>query len=136
MELVDLIKEADIDALTYCVLVAGLTITMKDKDIDRNEMDLIYNIGGGDLSRDERLIKYIARTDIKHIAGDFAEILNANGAKCVLANMMDFAMADGDVNEQERQMLETFAHKMEIDPEELTPMIQTIMGKNFYKIKV
>lgn len=75
-------------------------------------------------------LDYCRRIPTSQFIGDCRTLLNAEQKLCMLLNMWDAAMVDGEVGEEELAILEEFRAGFEISTPALAPHVESLTLKN------
>ena len=66
----------------------------------------------------------------RRIMAAAAPILRPEQRLCIILNMIDSAMADGEAEPQEQQLIMQFAQAFGLTENDLTPHFRTLVAKN------
>lgn len=78
----------------------------------------------------DRALDYCRRTPTTEFIPACVALLDAAQRLCLLLNMVDAAMADGRIADEERELLANFQDAFGITDEALAPHLQTLSCKN------
>ncbi len=78
----------------------------------------------------QRGLNYCRRNSVQQFIQQAASILTPQQKMCMLLNMADMAMGDGDLAEQERALLVRFQQAFGIPDSSISVYIQGLMQKN------
>lgn len=111
-------------SLIYCMGADG--------EIDPEEVGHLMSVLGRGATRDtlERIVKYARATSPDAFLADAAPRLNEQQRLCILLNMIDSAMADGEAELGEQELIAQFQAAFGFDDEMLEPYIRTLIAKN------
>lgn len=103
-----------------------------DGEIDPEEVGHLMSVLGRNATRDEldRCLKYARATPIEKFLEEATPKLDPTQRMCILLNMIDSAMSDGEAEEGERQLIERFQQGFGIDYAGLEPHFRALAIKN------
>src|SRR5690242_17520611 len=78
----------------------------------------------------ERGLDYCRRTPTTDFIPACVALLDAEQRLCLLLNMVDAAMADGHIADEERELLTNFQDAFDISDDALAPHLRTLSAKN------
>lgn len=113
------------------LLLAAILMTTSDGDIDQNEIAIIQRLdASGNPKNWNDAIKTYKNTTIDECIQLVAGCLNSEQRVTTIANLIDIAMADGNLAGKEEQLLEKFVEALSIPLEEIEKIISVISVKN------
>ncbi|MBP2292443.1 TerB family tellurite resistance protein [Azospirillum rugosum] len=124
---------APLDLNPRRALVVSLIYCMgSDGEIDPEEVGHLISVLGRNATREEldRCFKYARSTPAERFLEDAAPNLNEQQRLCILLNMIDSAMADGEAEQGERDLIARFQQAFGFDDAKLGPYFQALMAKN------
>ena len=113
------------------VLLSCILMVSADGSVDDDEMAIIRRIdGSGSTNSWDAAVKAYNKLD-RSAAFDLAcESLSRDHLMPLMANLIDIAMADGELAGDEKRLLEKFLLKLQPDVGEITSMVDVISVKN------
>lgn len=134
MGLFDMFKgAAPLDLTPRRALTVSLIYCMgSDGEIDPEEVGHLLSVLGRSATRDEldRCMKYARSTPPDQFLAEAAAKLNEAQRLCILLNMIDSAMADGEAEQGERALIEKCQQAFGIDNAKLEPYFRALIAKN------
>lgn len=134
MGLFDMFKGgAPLEMTPRRALVVSLIYCMgSDGEIDPEEVGHLVSVLGRNATREEldRCFKFARSTPPDNFLQETAPKLNEQQRLCILLNMMDSAMADGEAEQGERDLIARFQQAFGFDDAKLTPFFQALVAKN------
>jgi len=113
------------------LLLATITMTAIDGDLDKNEMAIINRLDGFSLSGDwDIAIEFWNKTPVDECVSLVAEALNEKQQRVTMANMVDIAMADGFLDESENMLLRAYSAAFNVSEEDIERIVDVITIKN------
>ncbi|HEY0835977.1 MAG TPA: TerB family tellurite resistance protein [Azospirillum sp.] len=111
-------------SLVYCMGADG--------EVDPEEIGHLLSVLGRNATREEldRCLKHARSTPIDAFLQDAAPKLNEAQRLCILLNMIDSAMADGEAEPGEQQLIARFQQAFGLDDATLEPYFRTLVAKN------
>jgi len=113
------------------LVLAAITMSAIDGDLDENEIAIINRICGSDTSK--AWDAAIAVWDVKHVDECIeliADLLDSKQQRVVLANMVDVAMADGYLDEAENMLLRAYVAAFDVADQDVEKIVDVITIKN------
>jgi len=103
-----------------------------DGEIDPEEVGHLISVLGRSATREEldRCLKYARSTPPEAFLADAAPKLSEAQRLCILLNMIDSAMADGEAEQGERDLIARFQQAFGITDAALEPHFRTLVAKN------
>ncbi|WP_181449428.1 TerB family tellurite resistance protein [Azospirillum thermophilum] len=138
MGLFDMFKgNAPMDLTPRRVLVISLIHCMgSDGEIDPEEVGHLVSVLGRSATREEldRCLKYARGTPVDAFLQEAAPRLSEDQRRCILLNMIDSAMADGEAESGERDLIARFQQAFGFSDEALEPFVRGLVAKNDRRI--
>ncbi len=113
------------------LLLATITITAIDGDLDEDEIAIINRLDGSTTS--EAWDSAISVWNVMHVdecVTLIAETLDPKQQRVALANMVDIAMADGFLDEAENLLLRAYAGAFDVPDADIEKIVDVITIKN------
>jgi uncharacterized tellurite resistance protein B-like protein len=130
-------KEAKIDTPEKALILACFTMIYfaDGSDIDENKIVLLDNISKSGKSLDKcpdlkNAEKFADKHTLEECATAVSEELLQDEREAVFVNLVDFALADGDINEDEKTLLELYATVLDIDEDIIDATLTIMFIKN------
>lgn len=134
MGLFDMFKgNAPLELNPRRALVVSLVYCMgSDGEIDPEEVGHLVSVLGRGATREEldRCFKYARSTPPDNFLAEAAPKLNQQQRLCILLNMIDSAMADGEAEQGERDLIIRFQQAFGFDDATLRPYFEALTAKN------
>ncbi len=134
MGLFDMFKGgAPLDITPRRALVVSLIYCMgSDGEIDPEEVGHLVSVLGRNASREEldRCFKFARSTPPEAFLQEAAPKLSEQQRLCILLNMIDSAMADGEAEQGERDLIIRFQRAFGFDDAALEPYFRALVAKN------
>ncbi len=134
MGLFDMFKgNAPLELNPRRALVVSLIYCMgSDGEIDPEEVGHLVSVLGRNATREEldRCFKFARSTPPDSFLAEVAPKLNEQQRLCILLNMIDSAMADGEAEQGERDLIIRFQQAFGFDDAKLQPYFQALVVKN------
>ena len=113
------------------LLLSTITMAAIDGELDRNEIAIINRLDGASLSTEWDLaISVWDITPVDECVSLIAKTLDSKQQRVAMANMMDIAMADGALDEDENMLLRAYAGEFQVDDREIEKIVDVITIKN------
>ncbi len=113
------------------LLLSTITMAAIDGKLNRNEIAIINRLDGFSLSGEWDLaISVWDVTPIDECVTLIAQILTASQQRVAMANMVDIAMADGFLDEDENMLLRAYSSAFEVDDADIEKIVDVITMKN------
>ena len=113
------------------LLLAAITVSAVDGDLDVNEMAIINRLDGFNTSVDwDFAIGVWNDTPMEDCIGLVAQSLNERQQRICLANLVDIAMADGILHETENVLLRAYTSAFSVADSEVEKIVDVITLKN------
>ncbi|MCP1610626.1 putative tellurite resistance protein B-like protein [Azospirillum lipoferum] len=134
MGLFDMFKgNAPLELNPRRALVVSLVYCMgSDGEIDPEEVGHLVSVLGRGATREEleRCFKYARSTPPDSFLAEVTPKLNQQQRLCILLNMIDSAMADGEAEQGERDLIIRFQQAFGFDDVTLRPYFEALTAKN------
>jgi uncharacterized tellurite resistance protein B-like protein len=134
MGLFDMFKAAaPLDVTPRRALVVALIQCMgSDGEIDPEEVAHLVSVLGRTATQDEldRCLKYARSTSPAAFLAEVAPKLNREQRLCILLNMIDSAMADGEAEPGERELIIQYQQAFGFDDATIEPYFKALVAKN------
>ena len=118
------------------MLLACISMTAADGYIDEDEIAVIRRLDGPHITKDWELALKAWRQSsssmdcVEKIRG----ILNREQRDCTLANLVEIAMADGELEGNEKQLLEAYSQVLEVSSDFAAEVVGVMAIKNNHSI--
>lgn len=131
MGLFGLGKKAEINSPESALMLACYTMLFTEDNAETDKLMMLQNINssGKDLFKSphyKNAEKFFKNHSFEECAEAIADELLQEERETVFVNLVDFALADGDINETERQLLALYSSHFDID-EDIFDKILDIM---------
>lgn len=135
----------DVRMTPYLAFVISLIYCQAaDGEIDDEEVAFLITALGGQsdekagtigVAGDKRAmldqaLKYVRRTSSEAFLREAAPMLSHQQKLCILCNMADSSLADGDAEAEEQELISTFQKAFGISDDAMRPIIETVVLKN------
>ncbi|WP_338749888.1 TerB family tellurite resistance protein [Bacillus sp. FJAT-52991] len=87
-------------------------------------------IGGNNNDLMDKAVKYIRKNTIDQFLNEAAPVLTDAQKMCILTNLVDSSLADGEAEREEQEMFGKFLHAFGISEERFKPFFEVIVLKN------
>ncbi len=114
-------------------LLAALLYSMaSDGEMDEEEIGHLLSVMGPSATRDQlnTALKYCRATPAEQFAAAAAPKLRADQKLCIVLNMIDSAMSDGEAEPQEQQLVMNIVRAWGLSEAELEPHFRSLTAKN------
>jgi len=130
-------KEVKIDTPEKALMLACYTMLFVDETPDDNKITLLENINksGKELDKSpdyKNAVKFFDKHDFKDCAIAISEELNQDECNSVFVNLVDFALADGDISDEEEALLNLYANALDIDEDLINGTLAVMSIKNYF----
>lgn len=125
--------QASLDLTPRNCLAASLIYCMaSDGEIDPEEIGHLISVLGRNATRSQldAVLRYTRATQPAQFLADAAPRLRPDQRLCIVLNMIDSAMADGEAEPGEERLILQFAQAFALPESELTPHFRTLVAKN------
>ncbi|MBP2494062.1 putative tellurite resistance protein B-like protein [Methylobacterium sp. PvP062] len=115
-----------------CLAVSLLYCMASDGEIDPEEVGHLMSVLGRNATRQQldAVLKYMRSTPPDQFLGEVATKLRPEQKLCIVLNMIDSAMSDGEAEPGEERLILQFAQAFGLTESELTPHFRTLVAKN------
>ncbi|MBC4018719.1 tellurite resistance TerB family protein [Siccirubricoccus deserti] len=115
-----------------CLVVSLVYCMGADGEMDEEEIGHLVSVLGRNASRQQMdsILRYVRATQPAQFLADAAPRLRPEQKLCIVLNMIDSAMADGEAEQGEQQLVMQFAEAFGLTEAELTPHFRTLVAKN------
>jgi len=114
-------------------LVVSLVHCMSaDGEMDPEEVAHLFSVLGPNATREnlDRCVKHARATTPTTFLAEIAPKLNAAQKLCILLNMIDSAMSDGEAEQAEQTLIAQYAQGFGLSEAELEPYFRSLVAKN------
>ncbi|MEM1505962.1 TerB family tellurite resistance protein [Domibacillus sp. 8LH] len=87
-------------------------------------------VGGNNDDLMEKAIKYVRKNSIDQFLNEAAPVLTDAQKMCILVNLVDSSLSDGEAEREEQEMFGKFLSSFGISEERFTPFFEVIVLKN------
>ncbi|MDF2717120.1 MAG: Tellurite resistance protein TerB [Paenibacillus sp.] len=94
------------------------------------EQNGVIGVGANNRQLLDRAMKYIRNNPIEKFLKEAAPILTDAQKMCILVNLIDSSLADGQPEQEEQQLFAKFLSGFGISEERFTPFFEVIVLKN------
>lgn len=113
------------------LLLAAITITAIDGELDVNEVAIINRLDGFSTSTDwEIAVAVWNETALEDCIIMVSEALNPRQQRITIANLIDIAMADGSLHEAENTLLRAYTSAFSVSDKEIERIVDVITLKS------
>lgn len=126
-------QSAQLELTPRSCLVVSLIYGMgADGEIDPEELGHLSSVLGRNATREQldACLRYVRATQPAQFLEAAAPRLRPDQKLCILLNMIDSAMADGDAEQGEQQLIMDFARGFGLSEAELEPHFRSLVAKN------
>lgn len=115
-----------------CLVVSLLYCMASDGELDPEEVGHLMSVLGRHATQQQldAALRYVRATPPPTFAAEAAPRLRPDQKLCILLNMIDSAMADGEAEPGEQQLIMGFAQSFGLSESDLTPHFRTLVAKN------
>ena len=115
-----------------CLAVSLLYCMASDGEIDPEEIGHLMSVLGRNATRQQldAVLRYTRSTQPDQFLGEAAAKLRPDQKLCIVLNMIDSAMSDGEAEPGEERLILQFAQAFGLSENELTPHFRTLVAKN------
>lgn len=114
-------------------LAAALLYTMaSDGEMDQEEIGHLISVMGPRATRQDldAALRYVRSTPPADFAQAAAQRLRPDQRLCIVLNMIDSAMSDGEAEPQEQELIMNMVRAFGLSEAELEPHFRTLVAKN------
>ena len=113
------------------LLLATITMTAIDGELNENEVAIMNRLDGFNISEDwDSAIECWNDLAIDECVALVAKTLDAKQQRVVMANMIDIALADGFLAEDENTLLRAYAQEFDVSDADIESIMDVITIKN------
>ena len=126
-------QSASLDLTPRTCLAVSLIYCMgADGEMDEEEIGHLVSVLGRGATRQQldAALRYVRATQPAQFLADSAAKLRPEQRLCILLNMIDSAMSDGEAEQGEQMLVRQFAEAWGIDEASLEPHFRTLVAKN------
>ena len=126
-------SQSTLDLTPRNALVVSLVHCMSaDGEMDPEEVAHLFSVLGPNATREnlDRCVKYARATAPTAFLAEIAPKLNAAQKLCILLNMIDSAMSDGEAEPAEQTLITQYAQGFGLSEAELEPYFRSLVAKN------
>lgn len=116
------------------LVLSAITVIASDGVIDEAEMMDLAKIARGDRNAVNTAVQVLQGITLPEAMDLVANTLNERQKLATMAILVDMAMSDGVLAENEKKILQQYMEKFGITESELKPIIDTIALKNDFSI--
>jgi len=123
--------------------VALLYMMSADGEIDNEEVGHLLSVLGGEKSQSgtigvgaqqqrllDNAVRYRQRHTLEQFLQEATPLLSDAQKMCILTNLVDSSLSDGEAEPEEQQMFDTFIKAFGIDESRFRPFFEVIVLKN------
>jgi uncharacterized tellurite resistance protein B-like protein len=126
-------QSASLDLTPRTCLAVSLIYCMgADGEMDEEEIGHLVSVLGRGATRQqlEAALRYVRATPPAQFLADSATRLRPEQKLCILLNMIDSAMSDGEAEQGEQQLVMQFAQSWGLSEAQLEPHFRSLVAKN------
>lgn len=112
------------------MILAAITMIAIDGEVDEAEVDILRRLARGDDQAFDAAVKFWKSNDLDACIAASAARLTMPQRSATLVNLIDIAMADGDLAGAERALLEAYVEAFAISEVAVAQMVEVIAMKN------
>ncbi len=115
-----------------CLVVSLIYCMGSDGEMDPEEIGHLVSVLGRNATRQQvdAAVRFARATPPAQFLAEVAPRLRPDQKLCILLNMIDSAMADGEAEQAEQQLVMEFAQAFGISEAEMTPYFKALVAKN------
>lgn len=115
-----------------CLGVSLLYCMASDGEMDEEEIGHLVSVLGRGATRQQvdAMVRYARGVPPAQFLADSTPRLRPDQRLCILLNMIDSAMSDGEAEPGEQQLIMQFAAHWGLSEADLTPHFRTLVAKN------
>ena len=115
-----------------CLTASLLYCMASDGEMDPEEIGHLLSVMGEGATREalNTAMRYCKATPAEQFAAEAATRLRPEQKLCILLNMIDSAMSDGEAEPEEQQLVMGFMRAFGMTEAELEPHFRTLSAKN------
>ena len=115
----------------YLAMVASILYMMAaDRELSEQECSQLQSVVGGDDQILHRAVQYVETHSIDHFLSEIPNALEGDDRLCMLMNVCDSIMADGEMAKAEMSLFSRMLNALGHSRETFKPYFQTISIKN------
>ncbi|WP_281887410.1 TerB family tellurite resistance protein [Paenibacillus sp. YYML68] len=119
-----------------------LYMMQSDGEMDTEEIGQLLSVLGGESKNGvigvgannrellDRAFKYVRSNSVDKFIGEAAPLLTDAQKMCILVNLVDSSLADGEPEREEQELFAKFLKGFNISEERFTPFFEVIVLKN------
>jgi len=135
MALFGLGKKAEINSPQSALMLAGYTMLFTDEHFEDGKIIMLnkINTSGKSLSKStdfKNAKKFFEKHTFQECAEAIAEALSEEDQETVFVNLVDFALADGDMNDAEKNLLALYSSHFNIDEDVFDKILEVMFIKH------
>lgn len=126
-------SQSALDLTPRNALIVSLVHCMgADGEMDQEEIAHLFSVLGPNATRAnlDACVKYARATPPAAFLAEVASKLNAAQKLCILLNMIDSAMSDGEAEAGEQALVTQYAQAFGLSEAELEPYFRSLVAKN------
>jgi uncharacterized tellurite resistance protein B-like protein len=126
-------QSASLDLTPRNCLAVGLLYCMAaDGEMDEEEIGHLVSVLGRNATRQQvdAALRYVRATPAEQFIAEAAQRLRPDQRLCIVLNMIDSAMSDGEAEPGEQELVMKVAAGWSLPEAELTPHFRTLVAKN------
>jgi uncharacterized tellurite resistance protein B-like protein len=115
-----------------CLATALLYCMGADGEMDEEEIGHLVSVLGRGATRQQvdAAVRYVRATQPAQFLADSTARLRPDQRLCIILNMIDSAMSDGEAEPGEQQLIMQFAAAWGLSEAEMTPYFKALVAKN------
>ena len=115
-----------------CLAVSLIYCMAADGEMDEEEVGHLLSALGRGMTRQglDAALRYARATKPEQFLADATPRLRPEQRLCILLNMIDSAMSDGEAEQGEQDLVRRFAEAWGLSEEALAPHFRTLVAKN------
>ncbi|WP_270934120.1 TerB family tellurite resistance protein [Falsiroseomonas oryzae] len=115
-----------------CLVASLLYCMASDGEMDEEEVGHLLSVMGPNATREalNTALRFCRATPAEQFAQQAAQRLRPDQKLCIVLNMIDSAMSDGEAEPQEQQLVMGFIRTFGLSEAELEPHFRTLTAKN------
>jgi uncharacterized tellurite resistance protein B-like protein len=115
-----------------CLAASLLYCMGADGEMDEEEIGHLVSVLGRGATRQQvdAAVRYVRATQPAQFLAEATPRLRPDQRLCILLNMIDSAMSDGEAEQGEQRLVMQFAETWGLPESELTPYFKALVAKN------
>ncbi len=115
-----------------CLVISLLYCMGSDGELDPEELGHLMSVLGRNTTRQQldALLRYARSTPPQQFLAEATPRLRPDQRLCIVLNMIDSAMADGEAEPGEQRLIMEFSQSFGLSEADLTPHFRTLVAKN------